>query len=127
MAEKCDACNGRLEEDFISDYASMAVDQRPCGKCRGDGVLRAGPYRLDDGGWSDGVDRTRVIPSHEFSKANPDRVYVHGTWDQDDLGRWKPYFDVWRGDTCIKTGWPFAEAIAYADNLARTTKNGDNK
>ena len=89
--------------------------------------FRKPPYRLANGTWSDGVDRTRVIPSHEFSKANPDRVYVHGTWDQDGLGRWKPYFDVWRGDTCIKTGWPFAEAIAYADRMARTNQGENNE
>lgn len=87
---------------------------------------RKPPHRLADGTWSDGVDRTHTIPSHRFSKANPDRVYVHTTYNPETLGKWQPLFDVWHGDSCIKAGWPYAEAIAYADNLARTTKNGES-
>ena len=94
-------------------------DSWDCIPCKGTGERRTGPYRLADGTWSDGVDRTHAIPSHVFSKANPDRVYVHTSYEREAFGSWQPLFDVWRGDECIKTGWPFAEAIAYADRAAR--------
>lgn len=83
------------------------------------------PYRLADGTWSDEVDRTHTIPSHRFSKANPDRIYVHTSYDPETLGKWQPLFDVWQGDAMLECEMSFAEAIAYADNLARTTKNGE--
>ena len=120
--QQCQDCQGN---------GVMPNPERPprlmdCATCNGQGFIEhRAPYRLADGTWSDGVERTHVIPSHEFSKANPDRIYVHTSCDPETLGKWQPLFDVWRGDTCIKTGWPFAEAIAYADHHARTTKNGD--
>lgn len=121
--QTCKDCAGR---GWIAGPPYALEGSYKCPTCDDTGTItRTGPYRLADGTWSDGIDRAHVIPSHEFSKANPERVYVHGTWDRDDFGRWKSVFDVWHGDTCIKTGWPFAEAIAYADKLARTTKNGD--
>lgn len=83
---------------------------------------RTGPYRLANGDWSDGVDRTHVIPSHEFSKANPNRVYVHATYDLDTLGKWQPLYDVWHGDAMLECELSFAEAIAYADRMARGTE-----
>lgn len=99
-----------------------------CPTCDGTGeVHRTGPYRLSSGEWSDGVDRTHAIPSHDFSKANPDRVYVHATWERQAAGHWFPEFDVWQGGTCIEDGLPFAEAVAYADRMARTNQGENNE
>lgn len=101
-------------------------DSWDCIPCHGTGQNRTGPYRLADGTWSDGVDRTYTIPSHRFSKENPDRVYVHTTYDRETLGKWQPLFDVWQGDAMLECEMSFDEAIAYADRMARTNQ-GENK
>lgn len=73
---KCKQCKGRLEEDFISDYLTMSVDQRPCTLCRGTGVIRTGPYRLADGTWSDGVDRKLRICDQSGYDCDKNRIFV---------------------------------------------------
>lgn len=88
-----------------------------CPTCDGTGaILRTGPYRLADGTWSDGVDRRLRLTD----RGAPGRWEV---W-QDSWGDWIAWLNT---DGNIESfEFPtHAEAIAYADNLARTTKNGD--
>lgn len=120
-AQECKDCNGK----GYFDRNHLGKTPTSCQTCEGDGYKYCtGPYRLADGTWSDGVERTHLIPSHEFSKENPDRIYVHTSYDPETLGKWQPLFDVWQGDAMLECEMSFDEAIAYADNLARTTKNG---
>lgn len=117
---KCKQCKGRLEEDFISDYLTMSVDQRPCTLCRGTGVIRTGPYRLADGTWSDGVDRDE--PLSVWTRPN-------GRWQvyQCESGYWEAYAesDGQQLDE-IDSFASHAEAIAYADRMARTNQGENN-
>jgi len=95
-----------------------------CETCDAMGTItRTGPYRLADGTWSDGVERTARIEMRAFGDANPDRVRVLICPTCFD----KPGATVLRRgaaksiDKCFPT---HAEAIAYADKQARTTANG---
>lgn len=110
---KCKQCKGRLEEDFISDYLTMSVDQRPCALCRGTGVIRTGPYRLADGTWSDGVDRSKRIDTRKVSA----RLEV-------SIGKYASH--VWHEAYQTKEFDTWAEAIAYADRMARTNQGENN-
>ncbi|GAA0200299.1 hypothetical protein GCM10009526_23690 [Glutamicibacter creatinolyticus] len=73
-----------------------------------------GPYKLLRGGWSDGVDRTERIDSRPCSSRYEVTTSKNSShvWHESEP---EVEFDTW------------AEAIAYADRAARTTKNGDNK
>lgn len=98
-----------------------------CGTCDGAGTIhRTGPYRLADGTWSDGVDRTSMIKLHKFHIENPSRPIVIQTWDQRPDGGydWVAIESKYGEPEYFRT---HAEAVAYADHHARTTKNGDNK
>lgn len=94
-----------------------------CWTCAGTGTInRTGPYRLADGTWSDGVDRHIELA---------DREPTLNRWEvwQDDYGDWVASCEL-SDENGIREDFPpgaFAEAIAYADRTARTTKNGDNK
>ena len=72
--------------------------------------FRKPPFRLADGGWSDGVDRDDLIREAY-------RTYENGTV------RWAvvKYYDEWHAGqlTGTRTFPTHAEAIAYADRAAR--------
>lgn len=80
--------------------------------------FRKPPFRLADGTWSDGVDRRLRL----VDRGAPGRWEV---W-QDSWGCWIAWLNT-GGDFVAYDFDTHAEAIAYADNLARTTKNGENK
>ena len=112
----CKQCKGRLEEDFISDYLTMSVDQRPCALCRGTGVIRTGPYRLADGTWSDGVNRSVSIRRQPIR----DRIKVSlSPWS----GEWQVHNKLPRSTGRFST---WEAAVTYADHLSRTNQ-GENK
>lgn len=103
--QACKDCNGR---GWV--YYVMGGD---CTRCQGTGQNRTGPYRLADGTWSDGVDRSQPLVMSGFGSANEDRMTVfwmrHGSKFGVAAGNPEtfPEFDS------------FAEAIAYADRVAR--------
>jgi len=70
------------------------------------------PRKLASGSWSDGVDRTRPLQYAAFYVRNPDRIYVIKLQEQ-----WHPC----KGRKLLtKNGFrTHAEAIAYADKVAR--------
>lgn len=82
---------------------------------------RTGPYRLADGTWSDGVDRTSKIKLHKFHIDNPSRSIVIQTWDQlpDGGYEWVAIESKYGEPEYFPT---HAEAIAYADRMARTNQ-----
>lgn len=113
---KCKPCfgGGKLHGAF--------GDSWDCTPCNGTGEKRTGPYRLADGSWSDGVDRTKPINFRQITGRFEVAVWVsqlHGVATK---------FVVWHKSTGLTPReFPtFEAAIAYADKLARTTKNGDN-
>lgn len=97
-------------------------DSWDCIPCNGTGERRTGPYRLTDGDdcWSDGVVRHWRIKSLTWQATNPRRAFV-----------FREAEDSWVSANGYHSKWErfptHAEAIAYADRAARTTKNGDNK
>lgn len=117
----CKDCAGR---GWIAGPLYAMEGSYKCPTCDGTGTThRTGPYRLADGTWSDGVDRHIELA---------DREPTLNRWEvwQDDFGDWVASCS--RTDECdsLREDFPpgaFAEAIAYADHHARTTKNGDNK
>lgn len=127
--QQCKDCKGN---------ASMPNPARPtrlmdCPTCNGQGIIpHRAPYRLADGTWSDGVDRTAWLRDWAYGRLNPNRVTV-GCWSYgtDKDGREvREGFVVYRGNSRLMNGdaetFPtFAEAIRYADHHARTTKNGE--
>lgn len=125
---KCKPCHGGGKL-----YGAFG-DSWDCIPCNGTGERRTGPYRLADGTWSDGIDRTAWLRDWAYGRLNPNRVtvgcYSYGT---DKEGREvREGFVVYRGNERLMNGdaetFPtHDEAIRYADHQARTTKNGDNK
>lgn len=115
-SQQCKDCDGEGGSYFNGWYWDK------CPTCDGTGTIhRTGPYRLADGTWSDGVDRHIELA---------DREPTLNRWEvwQDDFGDWVA--SCGRTDECdsLREDFPpgaFAEAIAYADRTARTTKNGD--
>jgi len=75
---------------------------------------RTGPYRLIDGTWSDGVDRT-------------ERIDVRTCSGRYEVTAGKHYSHVWHGAHPAEEFDTWAEAIAYADRMARTTTKEENK
>lgn len=114
--QQCKDCKGN---------ASMPNPARPtrlmdCPTCNGQGFIpHRAPYRLADGTWSDGVDRDE--PLSVWTRPN-------GRWQvyQCESGYWEAYAesDGQQLDE-IDAFDTHAEAVAYADHHARTTKNGD--
>ncbi|RKS19673.1 hypothetical protein DFO58_2175 [Arthrobacter sp. AG1021] len=117
--QTCKACTG-TGKDFTVLKGGTA-DFLGCFTCDGTGTIhRTGPYRLTDGTWSDGIDRTHQVRAYGFNKANPTR------WTVNRIGEsWEAYqYDSERESSNGHFG-THAEAIRYADHHARTTKNGD--
>lgn len=85
-----------------------------CPTCDGTGaILRTGPYRLADGTWSDGVDRR--IEIH-------DRIPPQNRWQvyQCESGYWEACAESDGQQLDEIDSFPtHAEAIAYADRMAR--------
>jgi len=103
-----------------------AFGAKPLERCSACDLNRTGPYRLADGTWSDGVDRSERISAYERGIANPNRVRV--VIQTSTSGDWYPNAVVLKG--IYPLAWDFpthAEAIAYADKQARTTTNGETK
>ncbi|KUM31869.1 hypothetical protein AQ436_01765 [Arthrobacter sp. EpRS66] len=75
--------------------------------------FRKPPFRLADGTWSDGVDRSKPIDTRPCS-------------NRYEVTTGKKHSHVWHESLPVAEFDTWTEAIAYADNLARTTKNGDN-
>lgn len=110
----CKDCDGRGWVFYVGSD--------DCPTCDGTGTIhRTGPYRLADGTWSDGVDRTHRIWSPYFAMKNKGRWHVYKGFPDFLSGhKWRLYSD--RG--FLRYFKTRAEAIAYADHHARTTKNG---
>lgn len=117
--QQCKDCQGN---------GSMQNPARPprlmdCATCNGQGfIAHRAPYRLADGTWSDGVDRR--LPLSE-------RAMNLGRWevtrsDWEDAGWFAQFKEHSEMIGCHEREFPtHAEAVAYADKQARTTKNGD--
>lgn len=86
-----------------------------CETCGGSGSIhRTGPYRLQDGSWSDGVWREQRITSDEHMKNNRLRWVIYKSQIAD--GEWYAA----TGDGGNWTIFPTVEAaIDYADKAAR--------
>lgn len=128
MAEQtCKDCAGR---GWIAGPLYALEGSYKCPTCDETGsVYRTGPYKLADGTWSDGVDRSERIQAWDWGKSNPSRLSV--ICAESDTDTYEGFF-VYRGNEHLfdepEELFPtHAEAIAYADRHARTTKNGDNK
>lgn len=115
----CKDCAGR---GWIAGPLYAMEGSYKCPTCDGTGTKhRTGPYRLADGTWSDGVDRGE--PLSVWTLPN-------GRWQvyQCESGYWEAYAESDGQQLDEIRSFPtHAEAIAYADRTARTTKNGDNK
>lgn len=84
---------------------------------------RTGPYRLLDGTWSDGVDRSKRIWSTYFAMTNNGRWHVYKGFADFFTGHeWRVYSD--RG--FLSYHKTHAEAIAYADRMARANQGENN-
>lgn len=119
---RCKQCNGSgLERVYLN---LELVDADECPTCYGTGERRTGPYRLDDGTWSDGVDRTHRLWSVHFSARNPDRVIVEVERSYGGL----LLCNVYKGFDHLQEFDSFAEATAYADKYARMARanQGEN-
>ena len=87
-----------------------------CHTCSGKGfIYRSGPYRLQDGTWSDGVDRKRRIDYRDFNG----RIAV---WKGSYSGRWFAGYEF----PTMKGYSTFEEAVAHADHLARKQTQEEN-
>lgn len=101
----CENCKHWYVDDCPNDCQLCEYDHE-----------RTGPYRLADGTWSDGVDRSQPLVMSGFGSANEDRMTVfwmrHGS-----------KFGVAAGNPeTFPEFESFAEAIAYADRMARTNQ-----
>lgn len=122
MAE-CHDCRCHFNPPCSACERCVHIDQTVCPEdcqtCEYDHE-RTGPYRLTDGTWSDGVDRTRRLSSSEFGEENPQRLGIFRPSFID--GEWIARGDVWvivRGLKSVEWFPTHAEAIAYADRMAR--------
>jgi len=92
-----------------------------CPTCDGDGYInRTGPYRLANGSWSDGVDRSLELARRDTAR---------NRWEvwQDAWGQWMAYrYDGKAADYEFAEFPTHAEAIEYADRMARTNQ-GETK
>lgn len=110
--QTCKDCAGR---GWIAGPLYALEGSYKCPTCDGTGTKhRTGPYRLADGTWSDGIDRSK-------------RIDLRQVTDRYEVTVRPGYFHVWHSSGQPAEFHSFAEAVAYADHHARTTKNGDNK
>ena len=109
MAERVQPCKNCGGTGWAFDYKAgySPPPWSGCTVCYGTGeIRRTGPYRLQDGTWSDGVDRSKPINLRATSNrwevtAGMNASYVwHKAYREVE-------FDTWE------------EAIAYADKAAR--------
>ena len=115
-SQQCKDCLGR---GWIAGPIYAMEGSHKCPTCNGTGTIyRTGPYRLTDGIWSDGVDRSSKIRLHKFHLDNPSRPIVLQTWDQRPDGGydWVAIESKYGEPEYFPT---FEEAIAYADKAAR--------
>lgn len=83
-----------------------------CHTCNGKGlVYRRGPYRLQDGTWSDGVDRRHRINQRPFNG----RIQV---WKGPRTGHWFAGASI-AGELMVEWYHTHKAAMLYADHLAR--------
>lgn len=104
----CGACENCKHWD-VSDCS------KDCQTCEYD-HWRTGPYHLTDGTWSDGVDRDE--PLSVWTRPN-------GRWQvyQCESGYWEAYAESGGQQLDeIDSFATYAEAIAYADRMARTNQ-----
>lgn len=116
---KCKTCAG-TGKDFTQLKGGTA-DFLGCFTCDGTGEIhRTGPYRLANGDWSDGADRSKRIADQHRGDECISRMYVwqfHSAYYDKSMwavARSEPYTD--------QDFHKFAEAIAYADRMARGTE-----
>lgn len=113
--QTCKDCGGRGWPE--TGRFHMGLPQiKKCPTCKGTGYKdRTGPYRLANGDWSDGVDRSKRIRFRYITSRYEITVASEGS------------AFVWQESILFGTKRPtHAEAIAYADRMARTNQ-GDNK
>lgn len=122
MSQVCKDCDGTgvalasLRKLFPENCTTCDVTGR---------INRTGPYRLADGTWSDGVDRTHRINERKFGEANPQRIRI--VCQRTLIGLWKPEVMPFQGEIPISwDDFTHAEAVAYADRMARTNQ-GETK
>lgn len=101
----CSACERCVHID-------QTVCPEDCQTCEYDHE-RTGPYRLLDGTWSDGVDRTVPLYGSDYNLRNPKRLAVTLVRD---TGQWRAAIKRSRKGKRFDT---HTEAIAYADTQAR--------
>lgn len=128
MSQECKDCDGSGEVwgvDF--DGSRKYSSYLNCLTCDATGTIhRTGPYRLADGTWSDGVDRTHRINERKFGEANPQRIRL--VCQRTLVGVWKPEAMPFQGEIPISwDDFTHAEAIAYADRMARTNQGETNE
>lgn len=105
----CKDCAGR---GWIAGPLYAMEGSYKCPTCDGAGTIhRTGPYRLMNGEWSDGVDRSEPIDTRPCS-------------NRYEVTTGKKYSHVWHESLPAAEFDTWAEAIRYADYHARTTKNG---
>ena len=108
--QECKDCEG-------DGFAPNACDD--CPTCKGTGrINRTGPYRLANGEWSDGVNRSGRIDNYDRGKASPDRwVTAKHPKMWDDAPCW--YSMRGPDNSTPKYFDTHAEAIDYAHKKAR--------
>ena len=98
---------------------------KPSERCPVCDLDRTGPYRLADGTWSDGVDRTKRIADQHSGDECVSRMYV---WQFHSAYYDKIMWAVARSEPYTDQDFhKFAEAIAYADRMARTNQGENNE
>lgn len=123
MANRLHTVHKRTRDDYqlckdCKGNGSVPDPERPprlmnCATCSSLGAIpHRAPYRLADGTWSDGMDRSK-------------RIDLRQVTDRYEVTVRPGYFHVWHSSGQPAEFYSFAEAIAYADHHARTTKNGD--
>ena len=116
-SQACKDCQGLgdIYPDVDAETARY-ISPEFCPTCEGAGTIhRSGPYRLQDGTWSDGVDRARRIDYRDFNG----RLAV---WKGSYSGRWFAGYEF----LTMKRYSTFEEAVAHADHLARKQIQEEN-
>jgi len=114
--QQCKDCKQRFDAE--------PLPLMDCATCNGQGfIAHRAPYRLADGTWSDGVDRTHKLSTGRRGAENPDRIRV--VLQRNQAGFYRNEAVALKGQYWLEPApMTFAEAIAFADKHARTTTNG---